>query len=106
MPDTNRIAYLQFLDIVSEKTDIPVHIVKTVCDAMVSTIGDEVYRGNEVQIRNFGIFKSKKMKGRNVHFENIDAFPDYTRFIFQPSQSFTKKNRARIGEHTGKKFMP
>ena len=94
----DKMSYADFLNNVSQKTELPIDIVKNVFDTGVTIIGHNAYRGTPVEIRNFGVFQTKVVQGRDVSLNNVSSFGNYTKFTFKPSCCFTKRNRADIGE--------
>ena len=96
--DTEKMSYTEFIRAVAEKTRIPEDTVRQVYDEGSEIIGVETFKGRSVEIRNFGVFKTKKVQGRNVKLNNVSAFKPYTKFQFKPSSRFTKQHRAAIGE--------
>ena len=96
---TNKMSYAEFINAVAINTGIPEKIVRQIYDSGIDVIGKETYvNGRSVEIRNFGVYKTKKAQGRNVQLNNVSKFNGYTKFQFKPSSHFTKINRANIGE--------
>ena len=98
MNKESKISYAEFIEVVAKKTGVPENIVRRIYDVGVSVIGHESYGGKSIEIRNFGVFSTKKAQGRNVQLNNVSSFEPYTKFQFKPSTHFTKFNRKRIGE--------
>lgn len=99
MSKANKMSYAEFINAVAQKTGVPKDIVRNIYDSGVTVIGHETYEeGREVEIRNFGVFRTKKAQGRNVQLNNVSKFASYTKFQFKPSSHFTRQNRIGIGE--------
>lgn len=98
MSKTDKMSYTQFIKAVAKNTGVPENIVRKVYDDGIDVIGKNAYRGRPVEIRNFGIFGTKKAQGRNVQLNNVSGFSAYTKFQFKPSSHFTRQNRMTIGE--------
>lgn len=100
MSKTDKMSYTEFIKAVAEDTGVPENIVRKIYDDGIDVIGKNAYRGRQVEIRNFGIFGTKKAQGRNVQLNNVSGFDSYTKFQFKPSSHFTRQNRISIGEIT------
>lgn len=98
MSKTDKMSYTEFIRAVAEDTGVPEKIVRKIYDNGIDIIGKNAYCGRQVEIRNFGIFGTKKAQGRTVHLNNVSDFSSYTKFQFKPSSHFTKQNRIAIGE--------
>lgn len=96
--DTDKMSYTEFIRAVAEKTRIPEEMIRQVYDEGSEIIGVETFKGRSVEIRNFGVFRTKKVQGRNVKLNNVSTFKPYTKFQFKPSSRFTKQHRTAIGE--------
>lgn len=98
MGKTDKMSYAEFIKVVAEDTGVPDDIVRKIYDDGIAVIGKNAYSGKQVEIRNFGIFGTKKAQGREVQLNNVSGFNPYTKFQFKPSSHFTKQNRIAIGE--------
>lgn len=98
MSKTDKMSYTEFIKAVAEDTGVPENIVRKIYDGGINIIGKNAYRGRQVEIRNFGIFGTKKAQGRAVQLNNVSGFGSYTKFQFKPSSHFTRQNRIAIGE--------
>jgi nucleoid DNA-binding protein len=98
MSKTDKMSYTQFIKAVAENIGVSEDIVRRAYDNGIEVIGTNAYRGRPVEIRNFGIFGTKKAQGRNVQLNNVSGFDAYTKFQFKPSSHFTRHNRMLIGE--------
>lgn len=98
MSKTDKMSYTEFIRAVATKTGIPENIVRKAYDEGIDIIGKNAYKGTKVEIRNFGIFSTKKAQGRKVQLNNVSKFKPYTKFQFKPSSHFTRQNRISIGE--------
>lgn len=96
--NAEKMSYTEFIKAVAEKTRVPEDTVRQVYDEGSEIIGNETFNGRSVEIRNFGVFKTKQVQGRNVKLNNVSTFKPYTKFQFKPSSRFTKQHRMAIGE--------
>jgi nucleoid DNA-binding protein len=98
MSKTDKMSYTEFIKSVAIATGVPESIVRKIYDEGIIVIGKNAYSGRQVEIRNFGIFGTKKAQGREVQLNNVSGFCPYTKFQFKPSSHFTRQNRIAIGE--------
>lgn len=98
MGNTEKMSYTEFIKAVAAETEVPESVVRRIYDTGVRTIGENAYQGRCVEIRNFGVFGTRKAQGRNVRLNNVSTFNPYTKFQFRPSSHFTRSNRRLIGE--------
>ena len=93
-------SYTDFISEIAKDTGIPESVVRSILESGIRIISEKTYHGTQVEIRNFGVFGTKRVHGRVISLNNTHCFSDYTKFWFRPSKKFTKANRIAIGEIT------
>lgn len=90
----------QFIDIVSEKTNIKPGVVTQVFKNLNSIITDSVNKGNKVKIADFGVFSKLDLKSREiVDPRNVDkkiTIPATSTVRFQSSENFRRETSKNI----------
>lgn len=80
----------EFVRTFAEKYDVSLDTAKELCTAVFSALKDELDKGEKVQIYNFGVFKSKTYKAKNVRHPKtgeIMTIPERTVITFKQSVS-------------------
>lgn len=78
---------------VEKNTGLNKKLVKRVINEFLSVLSDSLKEGERVEIRNFGIFKVKKVKeklGRNPKTGEEIIIPQHFKIVFKPSKVFKK----------------
>lgn len=76
----------EFLESISNKTNIPLNTVKSVYNAIINEIRVVICSGKDLSLTGFGTFMLKKHKGHPVQFEaKSDKVKDYVVLKFAAS---------------------
>ncbi|MEW6103429.1 MAG: HU family DNA-binding protein [bacterium] len=79
---------------IAEDTDVPQKTIKDIIENLFLKISDTLSKGENVEFRGFGIFKTKERKkrlGRNPKTGKAVSIPERRVVIFKPGNILKKK---------------
>ncbi len=79
---------------IAEKVDISQKDIRKVLEILFIEIGDSLIEGEKVELRGFGVFKTKERKerlGRNPKTGKTVSIPPRKVVIFKPGSTLKKK---------------
>ncbi len=85
--------------VISEKTGIEKVSVQATVEEFMSTVRDSIESGNNVYLRGFGSFITKKRAektGRNISKNTTIIIPEHFIPAFKPSKSFVEEVKKKV----------
>ena len=85
--------------VISEKTGIEKVSVQATVEEFMSTVRDSIENGNNVYLRGFGSFITKKRAektGRNISKNTTIIIPEHFIPAFKPSKSFVEEVKKKV----------
>ena len=88
---------------ISKYKKVPQRIVKTVIDGFVEKIIESLFKGDDVEIRDFGTFKARKTKARRVNAfgKHPMTLPEKKKPVLKFSKNVWKKLNEARGQEDG-----